>query len=318
LVGAKQAFYGCTENDPASVHAYLNLATIAERQQEYEEAQSFLLKALSVDSGNKEALVRLQALETGKRTQPSGAPNNVREEPVAHREAVSKPATLAYGHGDLSSQAGSDQSFIEQGSLYEILSIDAKRSSPTSGQSQLALALINKLQGTYNPIPGAWSRSRFLPITLLTVWIPLVLIVPIILFSLPGDPTFAWTGSLIATHEAAAVVTGFMVFLTFPISAFCLRALNLGQKPIRFSFDKGRLIFEHGIFSIVRTNIELYRVEGVTVTQSVLNRRTGDGSLILIVQGGAYELVGLAKWSHLVEIQEDIRNLSNSLRAHPL
>ena len=88
----------------------------------------------------------------------------------------------------------------------------------------------------------------------------------------------------------------------------------------RFTFDEGRLVILTG-FIRNRQTIELYRVVGVSVKETLLTKLTGDAYLIIEHKDDnkqQYEhLLGLAKYDRLVEIQDQLRNLVGMLRSIP-
>jgi uncharacterized membrane protein YdbT with pleckstrin-like domain len=90
-------------------------------------------------------------------------------------------------------------------------------------------------------------------------------------------------------------------------------------KTTTFTFDRGRLLIEVGILQIRQKNIELYRIEDVSLVQNFGNRLTGDGAIYLTVSSGhgaTYQqcVQGLAKISELRTIFETLRNLVLLLR----
>jgi membrane protein YdbS with pleckstrin-like domain len=91
----------------------------------------------------------------------------------------------------------------------------------------------------------------------------------------------------------------------------------------RVTIDKGRLQIEKGILARRLTNIELWRVEDIDFRQTLLNRVTGDGILIIHplprARGNAKDIVvpGLARGRKLREMHQELLNLTWLLRSSP-
>jgi uncharacterized membrane protein YdbT with pleckstrin-like domain len=101
-------------------------------------------------------------------------------------------------------------------------------------------------------------------------------------------------------------------------------AKMLETKTTTITFEGGRLLVSRGVFAREVHNIELYRVLDVELQRSFLNRLTGDGVLILTVEGihgnrDPYRvpLPGLAKISELEGLFKRLRSLVVLLRTGP-
>jgi uncharacterized membrane protein YdbT with pleckstrin-like domain len=95
-------------------------------------------------------------------------------------------------------------------------------------------------------------------------------------------------------------------------------------KSTKYSFDQGRLAVSKGVLFKSVHNFELYRVVDLELRQTLLNRLTGDGSLVLFVEGvhgshlaEAVTLRGLAPRRELDLIFNRLRSLVMLLRSHP-
>ena len=92
-------------------------------------------------------------------------------------------------------------------------------------------------------------------------------------------------------------------------------------RSTKYTLTQGTLQISRGVLSKRVQNIELYRVVDIEFAQSWLNRMTGDGSLILSVEGvggqrGATRmtLTGIARGDQLRDIFEKLRSLVLLLR----
>jgi uncharacterized membrane protein YdbT with pleckstrin-like domain len=124
-----------------------------------------------------------------------------------------------------------------------------------------------------------------------------------------------------SAQNPGSMVPGVLVVLAVGL-LFNALIIVLRIKTTKYTLDKGRLHISKGIFSKNQENVELYRVEGIYLHQTLFNRVTGDGSLILHVQSGHGEketikLLGLAPIHQLREIFDELRNLVALLRSGP-
>jgi hypothetical protein len=90
-------------------------------------------------------------------------------------------------------------------------------------------------------------------------------------------------------------------------------------KTTRITFDKGRLRISQGIFRREEINRELYRTEDIALHQTLGNRLTGDGDLILKIGSGReppqkLHLLGLTGITQLRQVADQLRNLVLLLR----
>jgi tetratricopeptide (TPR) repeat protein len=110
------------------------------------------------------------------------------------------------------------------------------------------------------------------------------------------------------------------------LAVFCARVLTT-----ELELDKGRLQVERGILSKRRTSVELWRVRDVELRRPVLNRLTGDCTLVLSLspngpargsgrlprsQGGRIRVTGLLRGRRLRESYQDLLNLVFVLRSN--
>lgn len=112
------------------------------------------------------------------------------------------------------------------------------------------------------------------------------------------------------------------LLLVVPVVISAAKLIEL--KATTITFEGGRLLVSKGVFSREEHNIELYRVLDIVLHRSFLNRLTGDGTLILTVEGihgnrDPYRvpLPGLAQSGELEEFFKRLRSLVLLLRTGP-
>jgi tetratricopeptide (TPR) repeat protein len=119
---------------------------------------------------------------------------------------------------------------------------------------------------------------------------------------------------------AISAVLGFVV-----VAVFCARVLTT-----QIELDKGRLQVERGILNKRRTSVELWRVRDLELRRPLLNRLTGDCTLVLRLNssgstrgparmmrpGGCIRVTGLLHGRRLHENYEDLLNLVFALRSN--
>ncbi|MGN6872019.1 MAG: PH domain-containing protein [Solirubrobacteraceae bacterium] len=150
--------------------------------------------------------------------------------------------------------------------------------------SQQALALIDRLEMTHRPrvvaflgrrATGPYSRSakvvtRLLLLALL-VWILIVATHVEAVRKIDGPVTPAPIGSALVV----SLVLGLL----------CVGTYLLHAATTRYTLARGRLTVESGLLARNRRSLELYRVTNVALHRSMMNRITGDGSLVLTYTG---------------------------------
>jgi hypothetical protein len=96
----------------------------------------------------------------------------------------------------------------------------------------------------------------------------------------------------------------------------------LRVKTTRITFDRGRLRISKGLLGREQRKTELYRTEDIVLHQTLSNRLTGDGDLILKIGSwrGAPKthLLGLTRIDQLRRIADQLRNLVVLLRTGQL
>jgi membrane protein YdbS with pleckstrin-like domain len=148
----------------------------------------------------------------------------------------------------------------------------------------------------------------------------LVLGVALGVIAAAGEQAEAETGVSLPWPTIAAVI-GLSV-----LAIFCLRVLTT-----QIELDKGRLQVERGILNKRRTSVELWRVRDLELRRPLLNRLTGDCTLVLRLNssgaargtarmprpgGGCIRITGLLHGRRLRENYEDLLNLIFALRSN--
>ncbi len=108
------------------------------------------------------------------------------------------------------------------------------------------------------------------------------------------------------------------------VPALIVLARFIEVKTTTITFEAGRLLISKGVFGRASHNIELYRVLDIELDRSFLNRLTGDGTLVMTVEGthGTQDpfrlpLPGLARIRELERVFPRLRSLVLLLRTGP-
>lgn len=114
------------------------------------------------------------------------------------------------------------------------------------------------------------------------------------------------------------------LLLLFVVPAVVILAKFIEVKTTTITFEAGRLLIAKGVFGRQSHNIELYRVLDIVLERSLFNRLTGDGTLVLTVEGihGTRDpfrlpLPGLTKIRDLEQLFTRLRSLVLLLRTGP-
>lgn len=296
LDGAATQFKNALQEDPKNANALYQLGWIAEKQQSWEAASTFYGKALSIHPQHKGAIAAL------KRHPDHAAPYTGHEAP----HFVGK-ATLLAPHGVVPLTTGGtfqtkDGAELSKYGVYGILLQD---SSPTS---RYIIALIDDLRmirihPTFTAFLGSFLVRLF--------------------FALIFGIGASYMSSLIASSNLDNPSSAFQLSVLPLIVASILCLISIIMKcfyiySITITIDKGRLQVKKGIFGDFWLNEELLRVHDIEVRRTLLNRLTGDGTLIFTFEHKPRKLKvrGLVKGARLDEIREQLLNLVGLLRAN--
>lgn len=114
------------------------------------------------------------------------------------------------------------------------------------------------------------------------------------------------------------------LLLLLAVPAVLVLLAYLHVKTTTITFEAGRLLITKGVFGRESQNIELYRVLDIALERSLLNRLTGDGTLVLTIEGirGTQDpfrlpLTGLAGIHELEQLFARLRSLVLLLRTGP-
>ncbi|MBV9358157.1 MAG: PH domain-containing protein [Chloroflexi bacterium] len=116
---------------------------------------------------------------------------------------------------------------------------------------------------------------------------------------------------------------GVMGLLLVLVGLALVAFVVLGVRAGRIALTGGRLRLTSGLRQQI-TNVELWRVRDVRLDRSLLNRVTGDGTLVLLINRGPHatpselRVVGLARGRRLQELFDRISELVDLLRGSVL
>jgi membrane protein YdbS with pleckstrin-like domain len=120
----------------------------------------------------------------------------------------------------------------------------------------------------------------------------------------------------------------------FPVLALIVGSIKVSTT--RFRVARGRLQIEKGVFSKRLTNVDLWRVRNIDLERTLLNRMTGDGTMVFLLtpepttEGRRHrekhphmrdqivEVTGLARGSRLEHTFQQLLNLTFLLRGNPV
>jgi hypothetical protein len=284
---ATQQFTQALQVDANNANAYYFLGAILNKQGKQDEAQAMFRRALSINPSHASALAALRVATPPQRVAPpqSGGPNG-------ERQQLRQPAS-----------AGTYD-------LYELLRQD------NSALSLDTIAVIDQLR--MNVRPRFLAHSGLL--LLLTLWIVAVIVGAIVITENLTNTLCSYEQCVwfVMPPEAwSEFLLGMGAWLLIAVSAY------VRVRTTRVVFDRGRLQAEHGVFHRTLVNIELWRVVDVGLHQTMLNRLTGDGTLILSFEQRSstrpepVRLTGIAKGARLREIYQQLLNLIFLLRSNP-
>lgn len=116
-------------------------------------------------------------------------------------------------------------------------------------------------------------------------------------------------------------IRNIILFPLWPLLSWLLRAKI---RNTTYKFDQGRLQIDSCIFWRFRRTFELYRLTDMALYQTWLNRKTKDGTMLLVFHSpglhlpAIVQLKGLEKIEIMERMLNDLRQLTVILRMHPL
>lgn len=330
LHGAATQFENALQEDPKNANALYQLGWIAEKRQSWEAASAFYGRALSIYPEHKGAIAALKRLPDNPASHNSldhHEPNVVSNVTLPPPHGVAPP-TIG---GTLLTKDGADPY------AYGIYGALLQESLPTS---KATIALIDDLRMIdIHPRFSAYLGRLLVPLFLmLSFGIGALLAAPILAHIVPQSniPFIAQSNI-----PYGLLVTGLLIVF----SVLCLLRLIMDClyiASIRMTINKGRVQATSGYLSTESWSEELWRVSTIDIQRTLLNRLTGDGSLIftfdhrgatesrglvkahapdiLSMSGshrGTAEFRGLVKGNRLYETRQQLLNLVGLLRANP-
>jgi membrane protein YdbS with pleckstrin-like domain len=303
LKAATGNFRRCLQFDPINANACYFLGEISARQNLPNDAEGFYRKALELNSAHRGARQRLDALRGA--VPPEVDPRLVAQADSGggahHRDPIADDSRRPSAEPPAPDGQRQPPPAGLVGGIYEYIRNDPSALAKQTIQliDSLALSSTQRLSAFAGPIVVR---------TLAVFVVPYVLIALIKSLGRRARPTEFQT--LVLLLIIAAVI----VYLIVSLLVYILKV-----KTTRFTFDKGRLKVASGIFSRSERNIELYRVEDVSLSQTLANRLTGDGTIWLHASAGHgsdinQPITGIAKIDDLRILQDRLRNLVLLLR----
>jgi uncharacterized membrane protein YdbT with pleckstrin-like domain len=117
------------------------------------------------------------------------------------------------------------------------------------------------------------------------------------------------------------------------IALVALAVLFVGLLKIlctRIRIRQGRLQVRRGVFAREWDNIDLWRITNIALSQTLLNRLTGDGTLVFTLSydqaarsaqqtpEAAHVITGLARGKELAALHQNLLNAATLLRGSPI
>jgi hypothetical protein len=356
LHGAATQFENALQEDPKNANALYQLGWIAEKQQSWEAASAFYGRALSIYPEHKGAIAALKRLPDNPASHNSldhHEPNVVSNVTLPPPHGVAPP-TIG---GTLPTKDGADPY------AYGIYGAVLQESLPTSKST---IALIDDLRMIdIHPRFSAYLGRLLGPLFLmLSFGIGALLSAPILAHIVPQSniPFLMLSSGIggllsapILAHIVPQSINPFIAQSNIPygllvtgllivFSMLCLIRLIMDClyiASIRMTIDKGRVQKTSGYLGTESWSEELSRVSTIDIKRTLLNRLTGDGSLIFtfdhreaakflgLVKAhapdippmtdshrGAIEFLGLVKGNRLHETRQQLLNLVGLLHAN--
>lgn len=184
-----------------------------------------------------------------------------------------------------------------------------------SDLSRKAVALMNELQLTGHPrLIAFFGRRSTAPVPKRAKLLVAVCFLALALIPIGYVPTVRQHDGFVTPGLVMVVGLGVVGCVTLWYLVLCAST--------RYSLARARLTIERGVLSRNAQTTELWRVSKVELHQSILNRLTGDGTLVLTAQDANKPLVilltGIQRISELRQTRERLLNLVFALRSNPM
>jgi tetratricopeptide (TPR) repeat protein len=311
LDASSAAFLSASRISATAAEGHYGLGMVALARGDPATAEASFSAAVAADPANNNALFQLGFLweKQGRRddalsvyrrvlaAQPQHASARVRH------EALSKRSQQPPIDGDRSSASHSvtdaPDNAIEQGQL-GVLSYLMSDPTPLSRQ---AVSLIQQLKIDTRPRYLAYLGRH-------PLWLSVLILATVALLASGGPFGLLPLAAMLAIY-----------------GAMYMRVTNT-----RVRIRQGRLQIERGVFHKDLSNFDLWRVRAISLKRTLINRMTGDGTLILSIgpEGIAdqrkvrkgklttVKVPGLAQGTALTELYQTLLNLVFLLRGNPV
>ena len=307
-----EGYFGqAIRGEPGHANALYQLGYINELRGERQVAGDFYRRALAAHPGHAGALAGLE--RTGSRP-PEPPPA-----PLAAPPPGPPPAPVPGPPA-----APPVSSYPSQG-VYQLLQADQ------TAVSQQAVALMDRVEREVRPPRFSAYVGRYFARTVVWLAVAVVLLLA------------AWVavGVLAGTHGDSLPSFLPVVILLVVIVVLCagLATILIGFIRVRCTairIRRGRLQVEKGVFHKHLTNVDFWRVQNIDLDRRLINRLTGDGTLVLSLTFGVLpedykrkrnwnkpqlkvvELCGFARGKELEQTYQDLLSLSFLLRGNPI
>jgi len=292
LESSNANFKKCLAADPQNANAAYYMGRIAELQGEVEVAQVHYRKALTLQPDHLSAAQKITpngGTSQGHGPLVTSSPPPTQSRSFSEDGRVSEQPVSTIGQVDTVSMPNVTERPLKQNfSFFKILASDP------SPEAREAAGLIESLNLSVVPRLSAFLGS------FLVVIFGILLPIAICLF-------------VIATgHQRIEQSAFYMACLVVVLFGLGLILLILQIKSTRFTFQDGLLTINRGILAKFEDIIELYRIEGLALHQTFMNRLTGNATITIKYEGSGkhgleLELQGLAK-------ADDVRIIFRNLR----
>ena len=326
--GARQAFLGAADFPGTRGEAQYGLAMTALSLGDPASAEHHLQETVSADPRHANALYQLGALkEQGNHIQDAQA--YYRRAVGAYPAHASALAALSRLAGQVPVTASPPTPGTADGDLPSVYRFLLEDPTPISQQT---VKLIHRVECEARPLYVAYI-GRYIGRTLrITVILAALLIaINIILSLLRGHfPSAVPASGAVSRLSAIAVVC----IVLYPLCTAVVGYISVNCTHIRI--QKARLQIEKGIFRKHLNNIDFWRVHNIDLDRRLINRLTGDGTLVFSLtfdvlpenyqrhrkkRGRSSEVVevcGIAQDANLSELHQDLLNLTFLLRGNPI
>jgi tetratricopeptide (TPR) repeat protein len=306
LSEAEAAFHLLTDDDLWAAEGFYGLGVVQKKRGDLEGAESQFASAIERRPTHANALYQMGYIAESRKDF-EGARGwyelalEVNPQHAAAAKAMSKLPMLEQAPVGQRRTLEVESAAREPAGIFDVLLPDSSESS------KRARALLHELHIPAAHPPWTAYLSRFLS------WVALV----VAILALPSlvVPFLGLTRQQI--RDFTAFWSSIEMF-ALVIVALVLALNYVRVKSIVISLEDGRLQIEEGLLGRQIRSIELWRVNRIDFKQSMLNRITGDGTLVFVVYGEAkpFTVTGLARGAPLVELRDRLRELILLLRTN--